>query len=466
MKNNNSRSVRVRFAPSPTGHLHIGGLRTAIFNWLFAKHNNGTFLIRIEDTDRERSKQEYADAILAAFDWIDIHPDESVVIQSERIEEHRAVAQKLLSQGKAYKCYCSSDAIAARADDEPFIKYDGHCRTAGDLDKPYAIRFKLPDFNDIVFEDLIRGPVRFDRDQLDDFIIVRSDGMPVYNFVVVVDDAAMKISHVIRGEDHISNTPKQILLYQACNYTVPQFAHIPMILGPSGDRLSKRDGATSVLEYKNNGYLPNALMNYLVRLGWAHGDQEIFTREELIAFFTLNAVGKKGAIFDIEKLNWVNTVYLKNMAADALLSYIHQELNPDFSTALAPWDREHIVQAINLYKERVATITALMEEIMSLHNGPVTYSKEDIINWTSQDTKEHLATIIDCLQSVDHFTIEACSNAIKNCAKKIGVKFVVFAQPIRIALLGKSTGPGIFELLGILGKKESIKRIQRLREHL
>ncbi len=459
------KAVRVRFAPSPTGHLHIGGLRTALFNWLFARHHNGTFLLRIEDTDLERSKQEYTDAILAAFAWVDIHPDEPLVIQSARVKEHQAIAHKLLQEGKAYKCYCAPDTMA-RAEAETFTKYNGHCRNAPPSSKPYAVRFKLPDLEDITFDDLIRGSVRFERDQLDDFIILRSDGMPVYNFVVVVDDAFMKISHVIRGEDHISNTPKQILLYQACGYQVPQFAHIPMILGPSGNRLSKRDGATSVLEYKQEGYLPEALVNYLVRLGWAHGDQEIFTRPELITYFTLEAVGKKGAIFDREKLNWVNSVYLKQYSNEAILAYIEKEMDSAFTKKLVPWTHAHIIQALGFYKERVATIKDLMNEIIFFHDGPKHYSKEDLMQWTSAETKGHLEQLLSLLATLTSFTADACATAIKNKVKEMGIKFVTVAQPIRIALLGKSAGPGIFELLEVLGKQESVNRIKRLRDSL
>ncbi len=256
--------IRVRFAPSPTGHLHIGGLRAAIFNWLFARHNNGVFLLRIEDTDLERSRPEYTQAILAAFAWVDIQPDEPVVIQSHRFKEHAAVINTLLAQGKVYRCYCPSvqDPEAAGVF---YKKYDRTCRNKqdGDSSQPHVIRFKLPDnVGLITWHDLIHGDISFDGSELDDFVIVRSDGIPMYNFVVVVDDAYMRITHVIRGDDHISNTPSSILLYQACGYQLPRFGHLPMILGPSGNRLSKRDAATSVLDYKDNGYLPEALVNY------------------------------------------------------------------------------------------------------------------------------------------------------------------------------------------------------------
>src|SRR5581483_318355 len=270
---NTHKQVRVRFAPSPTGHLHIGGLRTALFNWLFARHHGGAFLLRIEDTDTERSTAEYRDSIVHAFVWTQLIHDEEIVTQSERIEEHRRVAQELIIAGKAYRCFCSPQDVVARyaqhhKNEDAFVKYDGFCREriahADDVDKPHVIRFKLPvNCHEIVFDDLIKGRITFDIDQLDDFIIVRSGGYPMYNFVVVVDDAFMRITHVIRAEEHLINTPKQVLLYQACGYDIPAFAHLPLILGPSGDKLSKRDGATSVIEYRHQGYLPQALLNYL-----------------------------------------------------------------------------------------------------------------------------------------------------------------------------------------------------------
>ena len=300
MQKSNTQHVRVRFAPSPTGHLHIGGLRAAIFNWLFARHHKGTFLLRIEDTDRERSKQEYTDAILDAFAWMGITSDEPLIIQSERINAHIVVIKKLLEEGKAYRCYCSQEEVLQRhvdaGGDAHFVKYDGKCRfqTSQDRVGEHVVRFAIPSsVQHISFDDMIRGPITVASDELDDFIIARSDYSPMYNFVVVVDDAFMKITHVIRGEDHISNTPKQILLYQACGYEIPQFAHAPNILGPSGKKLSKREAAASVLEYRTMGYLPQALCNYLVRLGWSHGDQEVFSEQELIACFSLDAVGKK-----------------------------------------------------------------------------------------------------------------------------------------------------------------------------
>ena len=465
--NTNNEQVRVRFAPSPTGYLHIGNLRTALFNWLFARHHKGTFLVRIEDTDRERSKQEYTDSILASLRWVDIQADEPIVTQSERTKEYEAVVAKLLVQDSVYKCYCTVDDVKDRAGDDLFAKYDGTCRTAADQpSKPYVIRFKLPDIQNISFDDMIRGRVTFDRDQLDDFIIVRSDGSPTYNFVVVVDDAYMRISHIIRGEDHISNTPKQLLLYQACGYTIPKFAHIPLILGPSGDRLSKRDGATSVPAYKEIGYLPDAFINYLVRLGWAHGDQEIFSRQELIDYFTLDAVGKKGSIFDADKLNWVNGVYIRDGSDEFLLAYIQKELDSEFTEHFLDWSAEQVSHALHIYKQRVHTIRELIDEIVLLYYGPKNYNETDITKWTNKDTKELLDQLIATLEIIDLFSPEIIAQRVKELAKQLGVKFVQLAQPIRIAMIGKSAGPGIFELLALVGKKNAVDRVVQLRNVL
>lgn len=463
MKERTTSAVRVRFPPSPTGHLHIGGLRTALFNYLFARHYHGQFLLRIEDTDRERSKTEYVDSILASLAWVGIQADEPVVIQSEQIKRHQEVAQQLLTQGKAYRCYCAQDDLKGRSEEELFFKYDGRCRSRHDQpNSPYVIRFKLPEVTEISFDDLIRGSVTIPRDQLDDFIIVRSDGTPMYNFVVVVDDADACITHVIRGEDHISNTPKQILLYQACGYAVPQFAHVPFILGPSGDRLSKRDGAVSVLAYKELGYLPEALINYLVRLGWAHGDQEIFSLKELIELFTLDGVGKKGAIFDLQKLNWLNGLYIRERSAESLLSYITKEMDLSLPDQLATWNRPTLLQVIDVYKERVSTMQELIQEIALLYSGPSAYDEADMRTWITPQTKGHLRKLLHALESMPHFDADTLSTCIKGLAKELGLKFASIAQPIRIALIGKSSGPGIFEMLIKIGKKESCDRIAAL----
>ena len=459
-------SVRVRFAPSPTGHLHIGGLRSAIFNWLFARHNNGKFLLRIEDTDIERSKQEYTDSILASFAWMHIDWDEPVVIQSQRAARHAEIAKQLLAEDKAYLCTCSAEQVHARLAKLPgfdpnFIKYDGYCRTKNN--KTGALRFRIPDdITSVDFNDLIRGPISIGTDQIDDFILVRSDGTPMYNFVVVIDDADMRISHVIRGEEHIANTPKQILLYQACKFMVPQFAHLPMILGPDGSKLSKRDAATGVFEYRSMGYLPDALFNYLVRLGWAHGDQEVFTKDEMIKFFTLDHVGKKGAIFDQQKLDWINGVYMRNTPDQELLDIILKDVCATLLSDLPRWHQNTILLLINIYKQRAKTLKELVEDIKAFYQEPQEYTAADIAQWITPTTSQELEEIIGLLKNNSEFSADSLSALIKEFTKTKNIKIVAIAQPLRIALIGKSSGPGVFDLMAVLGNHDTVARIEKL----
>jgi glutamyl-tRNA synthetase len=462
--------VRVRFAPSPTGHLHIGGLRSALFNWLFARHNKGVFLLRIEDTDLERSKKEYTDSIMHSFSWMQLTWDEPVVIQSERIARHREVAHQLLEQKKAYFCGCTQEDVIARLSgtagfDANFIKYDGFCRTKNH--STGAVRFKLPDkVSTVEWHDLIRGHISIGIEQIDDFIIVRSDGTPMYNFVVVVDDADMRISHVIRGEEHIANTPKQILLYHGCHFGVPHFAHLPMILGPDGNKLSKRDAATGVFEYQHKGYLPEALCNYLVRLGWSHGDQEIFTKQEMIDSFSLDHVGKKGAIFDQEKLDWLNGVYIRACADQEIFDLMVRDISPSFATDLPLWHMPTILSLINLYKQRAKTLQELRADIQQLYASPAHFNSEDITKWIAAPTKEHLQRLTQLLHDMSDFNNGALAQFLKEWTTAAGIKMVAIAQPLRIALVGKSSGPGVIELMSILGKHETIRRINFLVKYL
>ncbi len=467
-------SVRVRFAPSPTGHLHIGGLRAALFNWLFARSQKGSFLIRIEDTDYERSTKEYQQSILDSFSWSGIESDEPIVIQSERAPEHVRAAYEMVTQGKAYICTCSSHELEKRlginaALGAGYTRYDGTCRDKkynhNDLKQPFVIRFKIPAHQDaIVFNDLIRNEISFEPDILDDFIIVRSGNLPMYNFVVVLDDAFMGITHVIRGEDHISNTPKQILLYQALGYTLPQFGHLPLILGPDGARLSKRDAATSVLDYKKNGFLAQALINYLVRLGWSAGDQEIFTLEELINQFSLQAIGKKGAIFDIKKLEWVNSVYLKQKSGRELLTIILRDTEPALNLRCPGWSEAQIIYALELYKGRVKTLFELAQEITTLFLPPTKYNEKDCTAWLTQSTANSLAPLFSQLKTIEPWESAQLSSVIKQYSQEYLLPLPQIAQPLRIALTGKTTSPGIFELMELVGKKEFFARTEKLFE--
>lgn len=468
------KEIRVRFAPSPTGHLHIGSLRVAIFNWLFARHHGGTYLLRVEDTDLERSKQKYTDSILQSLSWCGIQHDEEIVIQSVRVQEHEKIVDQLLKEGKAYKCYCTPEEIAQRQKakdqyNDLFSMYDGHCLSSKPVnsDGSFVVRFKVPrEEKTITFNDLIRGPISFDIDQFDDFIISRSDGSPMYNLVVVVDDAQMKISHVIRGEDHIPNTPKQIMLYKACGFVVPEFAHLPLILGPSGEKLSKRDAATSVLDYKTNGYLSQALVNYLVRLGWSHGDQEVFTKKQMVKYFSLDHVGKTGAIFDPIKLDWLNGVYLREADSSFLLKIIQEDIDPDILNQLSPWTLQHVLLLIDLYKGRVKTLEQLKQQLVLLYNDPQGYDLAALKKWIKPETKLFLEKLFTSIESIEPFTKENLSSVIKALCVELNIKLVALAQPIRIALTGTSASPGVFALLEIIGKQESMRRIAALTKQL
>jgi glutamyl-tRNA synthetase len=467
-------TVRVRFAPSPTGHLHIGSLRSALFNWLYARHFGGKFLIRIEDTDRERSLPEFTASILASFAWCSIEADEPIVIQSERLVEHQQVAHDLVARGHAYRCYCTQEELAGRLGSSAatggYAHYDGRCREAAEWpsdvpNKPYVIRFKVPhDREEVVVDDLIRGKISFPIKTIDDFIIVRSDGSPMYNFVVVVDDAFMRISHIIRGEEHLVNTPLQILLYEACGYAMPQFAHLPLILAPDGTKLSKRFGAVSVLEYKQAGVLADALCNYLVRLGWSHGDQEIFTREEMIQFFTLEAVGKTGAIFDPTKLLWVNSMHIKRSSAAELIAFIVRDIEPDFYAITKKFTQEQLYAFADLYKDRVKTLLELRDIIIGLHNLQLSSMAEaDSIYMRAMSTVQWQALdlLVQALSNSE-YSRDALTMTLKKLVEEAQLRFPDLAQPIRLALTGSLTAPGVYELLLAFGKAESIRRLMAL----
>ncbi|MBI4224659.1 MAG: glutamate--tRNA ligase, partial [Deltaproteobacteria bacterium] len=362
-----TNNVRVRFAPSPTGHLHIGGARTALFNYLFARHHRGTFILRIEDTDQERSTKEFLESILKGMEWLGMEWDEGPFHQFERLAVYREHVEKLLKAGKAYRCYCTPEELEVKrkallaAGGKP--KYDGKCRT-GDRGlrtterKPSCIRFKTPQEGLVEFNDICRGRIVTDRKELDDMIILRSDGTPTYNLTVVVDDVTMKITHVIRGDDHLNNTPRQIQLYEALGFAVPQFAHLPMIHGSDKKKLSKRHGAVSVVEYQEQGFLPEAMLNYLARLGWSSGDQEIFTKKELIEKFDLNAVGKSPSIFDIGKCTWVNSQHLAKLSERELVEKTKPYLK---GLGLKVEDAEYAAKALHSERERGKTLKELAE---------------------------------------------------------------------------------------------------------
>ncbi|OGB86132.1 glutamate--tRNA ligase [candidate division TM6 bacterium RIFCSPHIGHO2_12_FULL_38_8] len=467
MKSEKNQSVRVRFAPSPTGHLHIGSLRTALFNWLFARHHGGVFLIRIEDTDVIRSNKDYENSLMQSLAWVGINSDEPILHQSQRFEIYQKVAEQLLASGKAYKCFCSEEDLQKKRERtmarQDTYQYDKTCRnlTAAQMPqgKPYVIRFKIEISNsEFILSDLIKGQVSIPADQIDDFVLLRSDGIVTYNFAVVVDDAASKITQIIRGEEHLFNTPKQILLYQALGHKVPEFAHIPLILGPSGQKLSKRDGATSVVEYKTEGFLPQALCNYLVRLGWAFGDQEIFTTDEMIEHFTLAGVHRSGAKFDLEKLKWLNGQYIKKLTAQEIMALFTSDLQKDFAQTTKDWTDEQRKSWIILYQDRVGTLKELYDLIVQAYFLPVTYDWESLHQLIAKDAVIILQLLQQELSTLEFEKIKL-SEKIKAFCKTHDYKMAEISQLLRFALIGSVSGPSVFEMMTLLGSEEVKKRI-------
>lgn len=460
--------IRTRFAPSPTGYLHIGGARTALFNWLFARHHGGQFILRIEDTDQIRSTEESTQAILDAMTWLGLNWDEGPFFQGQRVETHRQMAQKLLEEGKAYYCTCAPGELedkrkrALAEGRKP--KYDGTCRERK-LSKTAnaAVRFQCPDTGTTVVNDLIKGLISFNNEELDDLIIERADGFPTYNFAVVVDDALMEITHVIRGDDHVNNTPRQILLYQALGYPVPQFAHVPMILGADKARLSKRHGATSVMAYKDMGYLPEALVNYLVRLGWSHGDQEIFSGKALVEYFSLEAVGKSAAVFNQEKLLWLNQYYIKQSPEDRLV----KEMIPFWKNlGLEPFDREFARNVAIDLKTRARTLQELADVSVFYFQDEITYTLDAAEKFLKAEFAGYLEAVAEKLPGLQEYTREGIESFLKAMAEEKGTKLKNIAQPLRVALTGKTVSPGIDEIMITLGKDRVLKRITKAVEHI
>ncbi len=468
---NMSTKIRVRFAPSPTGHLHIGSVRVAIFNWLYAKHNNGTYLVRIEDTDQQRSTKEFLDSQLDSLRWLNLLSDEPIVYQMSRVEEHKKLVKKMLDDGSAYPCFCNLEELAEKRAAKEAVggayKYEGICRnkkwTESDLLKPHAIRFKIPEnLLTLDFDDLIRGNIKIDADLLDDFIIMRRDGTPTYNFVVVADDIYMQITHVIRGEDHISNTHKQVLIYKALKANLPVFVHLPLILGTAGNKLSKRDAAVSVQEYKQNGFIAAALFNYLVRLGWSHGDQELFSLDEMIKYFDFDHVGKKGSIFDVKKLEWMNGVYIRQSSFDDLFVAI-KELGGDYVERLnSLWSKEQLIELFEQYKQRVTRLLDMVLDIISLSNDPKTLDLNLVSKWSTPKIVDVLEVFLVEFEKTNDFSHDYLLNLAKVTVAKFDLKLVNLAQHLRLALTGKVFSPGVFELIKILGKEVVVNRIKFL----
>ncbi|MGC8791119.1 MAG: glutamate--tRNA ligase [Desulfurella sp.] len=456
--------VRLRFAPSPTGHLHIGGLRTALYNYLYAKKHDGTFVLRIEDTDLERSSQVYTESILEALKWCGLNWDE-IYYQSQRTHIYQSYIDSMLKNGTAYKCYCTKERLEelkkTQMEKGENPHYDGFCKNIKeDLNKPYVVRINLPQ-KDVSFVDSVHGELKFSYKEFDDFILQRSDGSCMYNFTNVVDDIDMKITHVIRGDDHITNTAKQLYIYEVLSAKVPQFAHIPMILGPDKKRLSKRHGAQSVLEYKQMGFLPQSLLNYLARLGWSYGDEEIFNMQKLLELFDLEGLNKSPAVFDQKKLLWLNGYYIRNTQAEELLNLSYDFLSQNCKSH----EKKYLEKAIEVMKPRVETLVELAQSIEFFCTRPTFYEEKGIKKYTNQNTKQILLDFIDKIKNIE-FTHDNFQALINDLASKYNEKVVNVAQGIRIALSGKSAGPALFDMIEIMGIDESIYRIKQFLEKL
>ena len=457
-------SVRTRFAPSPTGYLHIGGVRTALFNWLFARHHGGVFIVRVEDTDVARSTQEYLNAILDGLQWLGLNWDEGPYFQSQRMQLYREHVERLLTAGKAYRCYCTAEELEERRQQaltegrKP--KYDGRCRTRSDqpTDLPSVIRFKAPQEGTTIVEDLIKGLVTFNNDELDDLIILRSDDTPTYNFVVVVDDALMGISHVIRGDDHLNNTPRQIHLYKALGYPIPVFAHLPLIMGQDRTRLSKRHGATSINAYQEMGYLPHALVNYLARLGWSYGDQEVFSREELIEKFSLGGAGRSAGIFNPEKLLWLNAHYIK----EGDPSKIGQQLVPFLRQRGVEADlNERLTKVVRTLQPRAKTLMEMAEMAEFYFKDDFSYDEKGGRKFLRPELSSFLVSLLEELRGDQDFVEAKLEKLFRQLTVQKGLKLNQAAQGVRVALTGKTTSPGLFEVMEGIGKERVIKRLER-----
>ena len=461
-------TVRTRFAPSPTGYLHIGGARTALFSWLFARQKGGEFLLRIEDTDVERSTEESVKAILDGMEWLALDWDGEPLYQSTRFDLYREHAGKLLDKGLAYRCYCTPEELDERrkramVEGRP-PRYDGRCKELGDStpdsNKPSALRFKVPPGTS-AFNDMIQGPISIENSEIEDFIILRSDSTPTYHLVVVVDDASMEISHVIRGDDHINNTPKQMLLYDALGFDVPLFAHLPMILGADKARLSKRHGATSVVAYRDDGFLPDALVNYLARLGWSHGDDEIFSRKDLLDKFSFDNVGKSPGVFNPDKLLWLNQHYIKESTpAELTAPFLAQLKTLGVDTSPTEADNERVEAAIATLQERAKTLKEMAESALFYFKDTITYDEKAAAKFLKADKAEVLDAIARGLDSLDTFDEQSIEGIFTAYIEESDLKLGKVAQPVRVALTGGTTSPGIFETIAALGKVLSVQRIR------
>lgn len=485
-----NNKVRVRFAPSPTGDLHIGGVRTALFNWLFARHNDGKFILRIEDTDAERSTTESAEQIISAMEWVGLNWDEGPRVggnsgpyfQSQRQNLYKNALNYLLEKERAYYCYCTPEEVEEMKKEEENAErppiYSGRCRNLSEEEKKSfeeegrepVIRLKTPDEGYTVVKDIVRGKVSFENRLQEDLIIAKSDGTPTYNFACVVDDHAMGITHVIRADEHLSNTPKQIMIYNALDYEVPEFAHVPMILAPDRSKLSKRHGATSVDEFKEKGYLPEAIVNYLLLLGWSPGNnQEIISLEKAIEKFDLDNVSKNPAVYDTKKLTWVNSQYMRDLPLERIVSQAMPLIKKTryIRDNSSEKEFEHLNKIIDAVRERSRTLLELVDGISYFYNDDFEYDEKGVKkHFKKEDTITIIENDIDCLNNVEPFTREEIEKVYRERSKELGVKAARMIHTTRLALSGRTFGPGLFTLVELIGRDKSINRLERALQYV
>lgn len=457
-----SKKVKTRFAPSPTGFLHIGGARTSLYSWLFARHNDGEFVLRVEDTDFERNSEEATQAIIEAMEWLGMNYDEGPYYQSKRMDRYKEVIEQMLADGTAYRCYCSKEQLQADREEQEAKKlkpkYVGRCRNLSpeeqDPSKPHVIRFKNPLTGYVTFDDAIRGPITFANEELDDFIIARTDGTPTYNFCVVVDDCDMEITHVIRGEDHINNTPRQINVIKALGKEVPTYAHVSMVNGEDGKKLSKRHGAVNVMEFKKAGYLADAINNYIVRLGWGHGDQEVFTKQELIKYFDIHHVSKNPSSFDYKKLDWLNNKYMRDMSPADLAQAVAEFADYEHQKASAPF-----AEVLQLYVERANTLNELAQAVKYIY---VDYEEID-----PAAAKKHLKSIPVLqalktkLEALPEFTAQSVHQVMNEVCAELELGMGKVGMPLRVAVTGTGNSPSIDQICAYVGKDTVLNRLDR-----
>ncbi len=459
----NRETVVTRFPPSPTGYLHIGGARTALFNWLFARQNKGKFVLRIEDTDQVRSTREATDAILESMEWLGLSWDEGPFFQSERFDLYNRLIDRLLASGRAFHCHCPPDLLEEKRKTAMALglkpKYDGTCRDLGLGPEPGSVvRLRSPQTGTTLFEDQVKGIIRFSNEELDDLVLRRSDGSPTYHMAVVADDITLGITHVIRGDDHVNNTPRQILIYEALGEPLPVYAHVPMILGHDKTRLSKRHGAMSVLAYREMGYLPDALLNGLARLGWSYGDQERFTKQELVEKFSLQNVGRSAGVFNAEKLLDTNAWFIRETPSLSLASALMPFLG---RLGIRDPDPERVAMVVETLKKRSKTLVDMAEAARFYFEDPVAYDEKSAPKFLTPDILPQLETMKEVLEKVEGFSQPALEKAFSAFLETTGLKLKTIAQPLRMALTGRTASPGLFEVMEVLGRQRVSARLDQ-----